>query len=166
MYRSKPRLFLAVALAIGVFFVPAPSAWGQNHCVQLRGTVSAMYNGTAWVGTTTWSFGGGPLLTAEITDVNTGMKKMDKNTWIGTETSTLDFGDGVFQLITRFVTQHMNDPFGMYRVNETGTIVGVSGKYAKVYGQFTVHGPFGPGLSQNGTWLWYSEYHGNICGLN
>jgi hypothetical protein len=125
-----------------------------------------MYNGTAWVGTTTWSFGGGPLLTAEITDVNTGMKKMDKNTWIGTETSTLDFGDGVFQLITRFVTQHMNDPFGMYRVNETGTIVGVSGKYAKVYGRFTVHGPFGPGLSQNGTWLWYSEYHGTICGLN
>jgi len=175
MQNLRSRLLFALPLAIGLLVVSASSAWAQTHCVSLKGTVTAAFTGTAWVGTTTWNFGNGPTLTATIIDINTGMKPgkdpttPGTNVWIGTETSTLDFGNGdTFQLITRFVTQHMNDPFGLYRVNENGTIANGTGKYSKVHEHFTVHGPFGPGLSKDGTgtWLWTSEYNGNICGLD
>lgn len=179
MQNLKPRLLLAVALAIGVLILSAPNAWGQGNCVAFRGAVRASYQPIdpsnpsgewAWIGDGEFTFGKGPVLKATIVDRNTGMKKAEGNTWIGTETATWTFNkDDSFQLITRFVTQHMNDPLGVYRVNETGTIANGTGTYKNVYGHFTVHGPFGPGVPGStppGTWNWTSEYHGNICGID
>ena len=176
MRNRKRWLPLAATLAIGAFLASATPARGQGQCVAFTGKVSAAYNGAAWVGAGVFTFGKGQPRTATIVDKNTGMKlghdpTSGKNVWIGTETATWTFDDSPndsFQLITRFVTEHMIDPSGVFRVNESGTIANGTGMFQNAYGHFTVHGPFGPGVpgpGEPGQMNWSSEYHGEICGI-
>ena len=58
------------------------------------------------------------MYTRELT-VSTGYEKAEGDFWIGTEKTTVDFGNGdTFQLITRWITHHMNSTSGVFEVTE------------------------------------------------
>jgi sugar lactone lactonase YvrE len=107
-------------------------------------------------------------LRASAVVVNTGVSKKDGDFWLGTETATLDFGDGdTLQLITTFVTDHMLNPSGVFRVTEVGIIANGTGRFTYANGVFFTPGSFGPGLSPDGqTMLWTGEYQGIVCGVD
>jgi hypothetical protein len=121
-----------------------------------------------WLGESWYSFGdAAPLYAYEVT-VGTGYEKAEGDVWIGTEKTTVDFGNGnTFQLITRWIAHHMNSESGVFELTEIGTIANGTGKLQKATGVFYSPGAFGPGMSGDGkTFLWLAPYQGTICGVD
>ncbi len=174
-----------VAIAFALLVLWSSPSWGQDRCIPFRGTINAgvvlfqpLSNPvvSGWAGVASFSFDNREATTKTI---NTGVQKggpgTDSNVTIGTELTTVSFdsSDG-FLLFTHFVGVHGEEG----RVNETGTIApipGNTGKYANVHGHFTSHGPFGPSVQVPDGYpfgnvplniYWFSDYHGEICGIN
>ncbi len=182
MKTLKPGRLLALTLVIGLLLA-APAAWGQNNCQAFRGAIVARLVPVSptvmvWKGEITFTIGNGAPLHGTTETINTGAKKGGPGdplapTWIGTEETTvvLDNQGGSFMLLTRFTApQTQANQTGAGWVEERGTIApaaGENGAFKDVYGHFTLHGPFGPGVphADDGIIGWTGEYHGNICGV-
>ena len=163
----KKVSFLLPFGAVALFFLSAPITRAQDSCVALSSVLHAYSPVDAWVGEAWWIFGNAPpLYTKEVTS-STGYEKQDGDVWIGTEKTTVDFGNGdTFQLITRWISHHSNDNTGVAEVTEVGTITNGTGKFLNVSGVFFSPGTFGPGMSgDQNTWLWLGSRQGTICGL-
>lgn len=165
---SKSGFLLAAGLALGALFVSVPEARGQDSCVAFATSLHAYSPVDAWIGEAWWAFGpAAPVYARELT-TGTGYEKSDGDVWIGTEETTVDFGNGdTFQLVTRWVSHHAASTTGVAEVTEIGTITKGTGKFSNVSGVFFSPGTFGPGMSgDQTTWLWLGSRQGTICGLS
>ena len=170
---SRTPSYLLLLFALVLLAIPS-TAVAQDQCVPFGGTLYAWHT-TAWIGSGELTVGR-DVLHATINDVNTSVVK-DGDVWRGTETATFDFGSGnTVDLLTDFVTEHMNDAAagsGVFHVNEIGTFAHGTGVFKNVYGHFSSQGPFGPKVklpdtikpAEGADMFWIGQYHGMICGL-
>jgi hypothetical protein len=171
MSSNNPSLFLLFVLVL--LLIPSAAA-AQNQCVPFGGTIYAWHT-NAWIGSGEFTVGR-QVLHATINDVNTSIVK-DGDVWRGTETATFDFGsENTVDLMTDFVTEHMNDAAaasGVFHVNEIGTFAHGTGIFKNAYGHFSSQGPFGPKVKlpenvkppENADMFWIGQYNGMICGI-
>jgi hypothetical protein len=99
--------------------------------------------------------------------------KTDGDTWTGTETFTMDFGDGdAIAWTCHYVTSNVTNPLGVSSLLETCTIGSGTGVFQNASGIITTRGSFGPGFSLFGqtldgqTWYAAAETDGVITGLD
>ncbi len=167
MQNWKSRILMAAATA-GALFGFTPAALGQDRCVAFSAPLHAYLKpDTGWIGQSWWVFGNSaPLYAYEVT-TDAVYEKTEPDFILGTEKTTLDFGNGdSFQLITRWLAHHMTSKGAVSEVTEVGTITNGTGKFADVNGVFVSAGTAGPGMSgDQQTVLWLGSRQGTICGL-
>jgi hypothetical protein len=179
MWNLLRKLLSVAVLTIGVLILigPPAQAEGQCQCQPFSGTFYGWNTGD-WHAVANITIGNN-VYRATLLAVNTSFTD-DGDVWLGTETWTLDFGRGnTIQLMTHFVTQHMNDAVadsGVFHVIELGTFANGTGMFRHTYGSLISPGLFGPNVKlpdnielppeAQGAWLWIGPSQGMICGMS
>jgi hypothetical protein len=159
-------LICAAAVAfVSTAIVQPSSARAQEDCAPLSGTVFGAHENVGWTGTMLLAIARRDAETATFVDVNKTVQ-LDKliagKPFRGTEVLTATFADAstlVFDLA--FIGVPAATP-ALYTLNETGDIVGGTGRFAGASGHVTIHGPFLSPVTV-ATPPWISEVHGVLC---
>lgn len=172
MYDCNGKLLLAAVLAIGSA-TAVQNAWGQDTGLQFRGSEAVVSPVDVWTGDGWFNIGQSPLMHAKLRYFDSVYEKSDGDAWIGTESGTVDFGDGdQFQLACRFVLEYVTNPEGVGRILSTCSIVSGKGLFQNASGTVTDIGSWGPGMSFPGqtpdgqTWYATGEITGIILGVD
>jgi hypothetical protein len=162
------HLFMAATLAAAAALPALSQTPADERAAEFTATVHASNPTKNWRGETWYLFSGVEPLQAAISVMNTGFEKETANIVIGTEKSTVDFGDGdTFQLITRFIVSGGSSKTGVYRIVQNGTIANGTGIFKGATGIFSHTGYFGPGLrSDTATGDWTGVYEGTLVGVD
>lgn len=159
-------LVTSTAAAVALFLSPAPTAQaqGQGRSLTVSGTIYGILGLApegvpAWIGHVMVSFDHQPPVIAKFVDRNTSVA-FKKNGLSGTETISLQFTDGSFDILGRFEVSAGSTP-NLFVLHETGSIANGKGKYANASGQVSIQGPaVEPPSPEGGVPMWISEIHG------
>lgn len=163
----KWRYLMMAAFAAAALLLSAAQARGETSCVTFSAPLYAYLDpAQGWLGQAWWAFGNAaPRIAGELTNEPV-YEKTEGDLLLGTERTTVDFGNGdSFQLITRWLSHHVGAEGGVAEIHEIGTITNGTGKFANVTGIFFSSGTAGPGMSRDQkTFLWLGSRTGTICG--
>lgn len=147
----------------------------SNHgkAVQVSATVYGQFTFSyeggppAWYGNVLVRFGNQPAKVATFVDRNnspTGPSVRPNGSIYGTETISLTFEDGSFDIVARFEGTPQSTP-GLFQLQEVGMIGNGTGAYAGVSGPVTIHGPFLDPAKAVDAPLWIAQMQGMVVGL-
>lgn len=174
-YGVLVALGLAAILATTLFAQSPAKSDGSNcgKALQVSATVygsfTPSYEGgpPAWYGNVLVRFGNQPVKVAAFVDRNnspTGPVVRPNGTIYGTETISLTFVDGSFDIVARFEGVPENTP-GLFQLHEVGTIANGKGAYEGVSGSVTIRGPFVHPMMAVDAPLWIAQMRGVLFGL-